>query len=196
MTRALYLGVLATGLLATVVSAPAQAADNWPEWDRQTMSGAQCQPSTGSQWPDFLVYPSGIRNNSATSNRYISCTIPFNSESPINQADTSATTPAGRMRVIVTLDYSQVSASSNWTTNCTLFGQSNETVQSDTQSRTSVRTTALRTIDFGYSAALNGVDMGWHDATVSLNCRLPPKVKLVAVKTYEYGATGNYRWVP
>lgn len=188
---------IATGLLTTLAATSAMAGNSWPTYDRQTMSGAQCQPSTGSQWPDFLVNPSGIRNINTTSNRYVSCTIPFNSEDPIDQADSDTATPAGPMRIVLTLDYSQVGASTHWTTNCTLFGQnSTSAAQSDTQSVQSTKTADFVYLDFGNSPALNTISVDWHAASVSLNCRLPPMVKLVTIKSYENGDTGNYRYTP
>ena len=60
----------------------------------------------------------------------------------------------------------------------------------------STKTTDFVYIDFGTSAALEGVSISNHATSVSLNCRLPPKVKLVTIKTYEYGDTGNYRYTP
>ena len=196
MLHANTCATLAAGLLAVLASPSAIAGDNWSSYDHTHMTGAQCQPSTGSQWPDFLVNPNGIRNNNATSNRYVSCTIPFNSEEAISQSDSDPTTAQGPMRVVLTLDYSQVGATSNYSTDCTLFGQNGSTVQSDTQSVQSTKTTDFVYIDFGTSAALEGVSISNHATSVSLNCRLPPKVKLVTIKTYEYGDTGNYRYTP
>lgn len=189
-------GAAAT-LLAVAASGNALAGNNWDSYDRMTISGAQCQPSTGSQWPDFIVNPDGIRNMHASYSRYISCAIPFQSENPINQADTNGTTAAGAMAVTLVLDYSQVSVGSNHQTDCTLFGRNGDAVaQSVVESVTSPKTTTLQYISFGASSALEGISISSHATQVVLNCRLPPKVKLTNIKTYEYGETGHYYYTP
>lgn len=75
----------------------AHAATSYDE-DGKSLSGAQCQPSFGSQWSDFLTNPDGLRNNS-DQNRYISCTIPLDSESIVNQSDADPATAAGSLFV-------------------------------------------------------------------------------------------------
>lgn len=187
----------AAALLAAATSGNAIAGSSWSGYDRMTISGAQCQPSTGSQWPDFVVNPDGIRNMHTAYFRYISCAIPFQSENTIDQADYSGTTAAGAMEVVLVLDYSQVADGSNHQTDCTLFGRNGDSVaQSAVASVQSAKTTALQYLQFGASSALAGLSIGNHATHVVLNCRLPPKVKLTNIKTYEYGETGNYYYTP
>lgn len=183
-------------LLAAATSANAIAGSTWSSYDRMTISGAQCQPSTGSQWPDFVVNPDGIRNMHTAYFRYISCAIPFQSENAINQSDNDNTTPAGAMSVTLVLDYSQVAVGSNHQTDCTLFGRNGTTVQSAVASVQATKTTDLQYLAFGNSSALEGLSIGNTATQVVLNCRLPPKVKLTNIKTYEEGETGNYYYTP
>jgi hypothetical protein len=184
-------------LVAAATFGHATAGSAWTSYDRMTISGAQCQPSTGSQWPDFVVNPDGIRNMHPAYSRYISCAIPFQSENAIDQSDFSGTTAAGAMEVTLALDYSQVAVGSNHRTDCTLFGRNGGSVaQSDVGSVQSAKTADLQYIAFGASSALQGINISSHATQVVLNCRLPPKVKLTNIKTYEHGETGNYYYTP
>lgn len=188
---------IAAGLLAGLASTHAAAADSWSAWDSTHMTGAQCQPSNGTQWSDFLINPDGIRNISSQ-NRYVSCAIPWLSDNTVDQSDSSNSTPVGRISLGLALDYSQVPAGISRTTNCTLFGRPDPTapVQSATSSVASVGTSDFQYISFNNSPALNGINPGWFVAQASLNCRLPPMVKLMSIHVYQDDATSNYRWIP
>ena len=187
--------LVGTSLLVLLsASGIVQAANNW-DWDRKIMTGAQCQPSFGDQWPYFVVNVDGIRNIS-TVERFVSCTVPIDSETAINQADFDATTPAGRMDGTLRFDYSQVGATGTFTTLCTLYNKSNSTnatTATTTVSVTSGRTTTLLAGNFA-GDSLNGI--GTLSGTFSFNCRLPPQAKLVSVYYAESSQTDGYTYTP
>jgi hypothetical protein len=193
MLRTSTCTTVAAGLLAVLASASATAGDNWPAYDQTHMTGAQCQPSTGSQWPDFLVNPDGIRNN-ATANRYISCALPWLSDATIDQSDYTSSTPSGYVKVSLSFDASQGGGS----TSCTLFGRPNDTlpVQSQTSTVTLTKNTTIQYLHFTNSAALNGLNPAYYAAQASLNCRLPAKVKLLSIHVWQADQTTNYRYTP
>lgn len=161
--------------------------------DAKTMSGAQCQPSWGNQWADFVVNPDGIRNIS-DQNRYISCTVTIDSENQIDQADSGSSTEGGGLTMFLGFDYSQVPATGSYTTTCTLIKTGLHSSASAALSVTSARTTNLV---YSYSAAdaFNGLWVS-NLETFSFNCRLPPKVKLKSVYWREDGTTDRYDYSP
>lgn len=190
--RQAFLGPSLLALLCA--SALAEAGNNY-DWDRKTMTGAQCQPSTGSQWGDFVVNPDGIRNIAAA-NRYISCTVPIDSETNIDQADFDLTTAAGRMDGYLKFDYSLVPATGTYTTTCTLFNKhwtTNATTASTTVSVTSGRTTSIVS-GFFAGTTFNGI--GTLGGAFAFNCRLPPQVKLVRIYWAESSKSDGYYYTP
>lgn len=166
-----------------------------PSWgaDRHTISGAQCQPSNGYQWADFAVNPNGIRNLS-TSNRYISCALPLDNESSVDQSDFDGATPSGQYYLSMHFDYSQVPATGSFTTNCTFFktvaGVTTTTAFSVTSARTGTAYAYPGTV-----AAMNGASLGTF-TTASFNCRLPAKVKLMTIYWHESSITDGYSYTP
>ena len=170
----------------------AQAGDNY-DTNRLIMTGAQCQPSTGSQWPDFLVNPDGIRNNS-TSSRYISCSIPIDADELIDQADSDLTTGPGYFILELGFDYSLAQVAPIATV-CTLYRRTYAGVKTtSTLTVTSGRTPGIVT-NFAQPSMMTGFDP-FNPDTFSFNCRLPAKVKLLYIKRYEAEATGGYYYTP
>lgn len=186
--------LLATGLISMVgVCALAQATDNFAP-TVGIMTGAQCQPSNGTQWADFIVNPDGIRNINPTYNRYVSCTIPIGSRQPVNQTDTDPLTAAGKLVIFLSFDYSQVPATGNTTTTCTFFKQTNTAVTTESINIIAPRTTSL--VSYGSIPAIfNGLYPDSLQA-VGLNCRLPKKVKLAQIYWRDEGRTDGYTYTP
>jgi hypothetical protein len=185
-------GLLCTGLLMADASATGLGYTT----NRKIMAGSQCQPSTGSQTGDVLINPEGVRNIS-TQNRYVSCALVFDGDDVIANADSDPTTGPGSISVQVFLDYSTVPSNQSPVTNCTLIRFNFD------GTRTTSAFPAIQaqggTVGEQYasadSAILEGLDPFAPD-TVSLNCRLPPQVRLNVVKTFEYENTGGFYYIP
>lgn len=183
---------------AIVAGAPmtSQAADSYTALV-DGISGAQCQPSSGSQWADFTINPDGLRNNSSTQNRFISCTMIARNLQGINQADSDDSTSAGGFRFWVYFDYSQVpTASIVYGTTCTLFAKHMLTGSTSSESFTvsSARTTSP-VVDDIYPVSFNGYSANMF-AAYSFNCRLPPKVKLYGFSQVTFGDASGYHYTP
>jgi hypothetical protein len=187
--------VLCAGTLLTVMaSASAIAGDNFYV-NRKVMSGAQCQPSNGTQWGDFLINPDGIRNIHPTYNRYVSCALVLDADANYDQADFDTTTTAGYWSVEVGLDYSQIAPATSLTTNCTVFRHNFDgTVQSE--GFTVTGNGQIPTVSGGSAPTIATGATPINPDTFSINCRLPSKVKLTYIKTYEYMDTDGYYYTP
>lgn len=186
------LATLTTGALLT---GTAVAGDYWNNYDRMTISGAQCQPSDGQYWPEFWVNPEGIRNI-GTATRYVSCALVLDAESNIAQADMDNATSAGRYEIAVTLDYRFLAGSATVNTPCTVIriaSDGTRTAGAFTVSGTAGDPTVLTSV---VPAVLEGMSIGSSASSVSINCRLAPKVRLLTLKTYQYGSTNHYRYQP
>jgi len=192
-TAALIGAVACSSLLAMDASATGLGYTT----NRKILAGSQCQPSTGSQTVDVLINPEGVRNI-ATGNRYVSCAIVFDGDDYISQSDVDNTTGPGGMTVEVGLDYTTVPASQSLITNCTLI-RFNRTGTRTTAAFPAVQvaggTAGTQITSLSSPAILDGLDPFQPD-TVSLNCRLPPQVRLNYVKTYEYENTGGFYYIP
>jgi len=188
-----------TALLASLLglafgSGMAQAGNNYGV-TLNTFTGAQCQPSTGTQWGDFLVNPDGIRNIS-TSNRYISCTGLANWTVPTAQGDADVTTPSGEFNIWMSFDYSTVAATGSFTTNCTFFRRNMSTgvSQSATIGVTSGKTTTPVLQLFTPSVYDGTNPNNWEG--ISFNCRLPPQVKFLGFTQVNRSSEGGYYYTP
>lgn len=190
------LSLVAMAAAMACASMQTHAADRYmPHVD--AFSGAQCQPSNGSQWADFTINPDGLRNDSATQNRYISCTMLARNMLGIDQGDFDPVTPQGAFTFWVSFDYSQVPTETlSYATTCTVFAKNMSTGNgaseafnvSSSRTITPVRGSIAPTSFNGSSPDF------W--AAYSFNCRLPPKVKLYGFTQVTWGDTGGYRWVP
>jgi hypothetical protein len=185
-------GLLCTGLLMADASATGLGYTT----NRKIMAGSQCQPSTGSQTGDVLINPEGVRNI-CTQNRYVSCALVFEGDDYIVNTYNDGTTGAGGMSIQVFLDYSTVPSTQSPVTNCTLI-RFNYTGTRTTAAFPPIQATG-GTVGEQYAEVdttiLNGLDPFAPD-TVSLNCRLPPQVRLNVVKTFEYENTGGFYYIP
>ena len=161
--------------------------------DYKMLSGAQCQPSWGNQWADFVVNPTGIRNMSE-SNRYVSCTLVLDGDVGVDQADADTATSDGPMTLGIGFDYSQVPATGTFTTDCTIFNH----LYTGSMTTHAVSVSSARTATTVYNlwapTILNGLNA--NNGAISFNCRLPSKVKLVWVYSSEASSTGGYSYVP
>ena len=187
--------VLCAGALLTVfASSSAMATDNYGT-NRKVMSGAQCQPSNGTQWGDFLINPDGIRNIHPTYNRYVSCALVLDADADYDQLDIDSTTSQGEWVVEVGLDYSQIAPATSLTTNCTVFRHNFDgTVQSE--GFTVVGNGQISTVSNSFAPTIATGASPFNPDTFSINCRLPSKVKLTYIKTYEYMDTDGYYYTP
>jgi hypothetical protein len=195
-TQNIRTSLLVASLTALLgIPAAASAGDTWGA-QIQTMTGAQCQPSDGTQWGDFLINPDGLRNIS-TSNRYISCTGIATELSAVDQSDGDSTTPRGQFSIWLSLDYSQLAnASITYNTPCTFFIKNllsgvttSETV---TLSSTKQSNPVINSFTPAVFQDFNPNNWGgW-----SFNCRLPPKVKFLGYIQVHTGNTGGYKYVP
>lgn len=195
MNRPLLYATLAATLACA--STAANATDNYTAMV-DAFSGAQCQPSNGSQWSDFTINPDGLRNDHPTQNRYISCTMLARNMQGISQADgNDPSTSQGAFWFWVYFDYSQVpTASLTYTTTCTVFAKRMDT---GTTSSESFNTSSIRTTSPVYNVIEPTSFDGYTSnlfAAYSFNCRLPPKVKLYGFSQVTFGDAGGYRWVP
>ena len=185
-------GILCTGLIIADASATGLGYTT----NRKIMAGSQCQPSTGSQTGDVLINPEGVRNIS-TQNRYVSCALVFDGDDLIDNTDGDNTTSPGGISIQVFLDYSTVPSNQSPVTNCTLIRFDYD------GTRTTAAFPAIQapggTVGEQFASVdttiLNGLDPFAPD-TVSLNCRLPPQVRLNVVKTFEYENTGGFYYIP
>ena len=184
----------AVSVLAIVASTSTVAGNN-SSANRKLMTGAQCQPSNGTQWGDFLINPDGIRNIHATYNRYVSCALVLDADADYNQSDYDGTTAVGNWTVEVGLDYSQIAPATSLTTNCTVFRHNYDgTVQSE--GFTVTGNGQIPTVSNSFVPTIATGASPFNPDTFSINCRLPPKVKLTYVKTYEYMTTDGYYYTP
>ncbi len=189
---ALTCGVLCTGLLLADASATGLGYTT----NRKIMAGSQCQPSTGSQTGDVYINPEGVRNIS-TQNRYVSCALVFDGDDDIDVDDSDDSTGPGGMEIEVGLDYSTVPSNQSPVTNCTLIRFDYDGTRT-TAAFPAVQVQGGTTVTYTYlynPAVLDGLSP-FNPDTVSLNCRLPPQVRLNYVKTYEYEYTGGFYYVP
>ncbi len=186
-------GVLCMGMLLADASATGLGYTS----NRKILAGSQCQPSTGSQTGDAIINPEGVRNI-ATANRYVSCAIVFDGDDPISQSDSDSTTPGGGISLEVGLDYTTVPSNQSLITNCTLIrfnGDGTRTTAAFPAVQVAGGTPGIQLTGLYYPALLDGLNPFVPD-TVSLNCRLPPQVRLNFVKTYEYENTGGFYYIP
>jgi hypothetical protein len=188
--------ILCAGTLLTLAAANSASAATTFAPTVLGMSGAQCQPSNGSQWADFSINPDGLRNNS-TQNRYISCTLLPNNLSGVNQADGDSTTAAGQFTVYFSFDYSQVpTASISYQTTCTLFAKN---LFSGAGASASVNASSIRSttpvVAASTPVAFNGVTPNT-GGNFSFNCRLPPGVKLLGTLQVDFGDQGGRTYTP
>lgn len=181
---------------AAALMADAMAASNYGV-SRKIVTGAQCQPSNGSQWPDILINPEGIRNNHASQNRYVSCALVLDFDDSIDVSDSDPTTAPGTFLIDLALDYSAVTSGSP-VTNCTLIRYDSDgtrTTQAFPPASAPPGTTGYVYTNLSSPAVADGTSPISAD-TLSVNCRLPPKVRLMLVKTYEYADQGGYYYTP
>jgi len=192
-TAALIGAVACSSLLAMDASATGLGYTT----NRKILAGSQCQPSTGSQTGDVLINPEGVRNIS-TQNRYVSCAIVFDGDEILNQSDSDGTTTVGPMTVEVGLDYTTVPSSQSLVTNCTLIRfnyNGTRTTAAFPAVQVAGGSSGTQTTSLSSPAILDGLDP-FNPDTVSLNCRLPPQVRLNYVKTYEGEYTGGFYYIP
>ena len=187
--------MLATALLTLLGAATvAQATDNWTT-NRKFMTGAQCQPSNGSQWADFIVNPDGIRNINPSYARYVSCAIPLDADSDYNQADFSTSTSDGPITIELGFDYSQAKIGATVNTVCTLFRRDfSGTIASDTMTVSSARSSSV--VSTALAPAMMTGASPFNPDTLSFNCKLNPNIKLLYIKYYEDENTGGYFYSP
>lgn len=196
MKTSSILAVASGVVCVAALMADAMAGNNYGT-NRKIMSGAQCQPSNGSQWPDMLINPEGIRNNHASANRYVSCALVLDYDSTIDVDDNSTETVSGTFHIDVALDYSAVTSGSP-TTNCTLIRYDSDgtrTTQALPPVAAAAGTTGYQFTSASNASIADGASPTSGD-TLSVNCRLPPKVRLMLVKTYELSNTGGYYYTP
>jgi len=184
---------LALTLCAAFTPSASAAESYLPQIDG--MTGAQCQPSWGNQWADFVVNPDGIRNVSDVQ-RYISCTGITRMMSAVDMSNVSGTSPSAAFFLDLTFDYSQVAAGPALSTPCTIFIRNmyTGTTRSVTVSVSSSRTTTPVLGTFT-PTEFNGMNVNAWDM-YSFNCRLPPKVKLTSISAITFGDTGGWRYTP
>lgn len=188
--------VVCAGTLLTLAAANSAIAGNTYTATVLGVSGAQCQPSNGSQWADFSINPDGLRNNS-NQNRYISCTLLPNNMTGIDQGDADSATERGSFLVYFSFDYSQVpTASLSYQTSCTLFSKDIQTgtTSSETFNVSSTRT-AAPVLASSQPDVFDGKSPNSWD-NFSFNCRLPPRVKLWGTLQIDRGFQGGTVYTP
>jgi hypothetical protein len=188
----------AVASLALVLAAGSvDAGSNWGTYDRKTYTGAQCQPATGSQSSDFVIFAGTLRNMSGGL-RWASCAITFDQEGTVDSTDTDHTTTAGALALRAYLDYSAVPAGIDFTTDCTVRSLAPSGASTTVSKSTTAQKTA-GTVSVIFSTAdlapLDGMNIGNH-VSLQMSCRLPAKAGIRIVKIYEYGQTGSYYYTP
>lgn len=157
--------------------------------DDKGMTGAQCQPSNGAQWDQFLVYPRGIKNNSA-SGKYISCTIDTDSEaSTWDTTYPGSGTGTGYAYLRLVFDYS----TGGGTTTCTAYlTEDGGTVHTHSNSVAGPLTAVRKFMTIGPMYAGSA-----ETAPVAFNCLMPAGVVLTNINLSEIQDTDDqYLYTP
>ncbi|MCJ0826679.1 hypothetical protein MQC88_12070 [Luteimonas sp. 50] len=188
--------VPATALVLLLGAATAVQAGNNYGTNRKVMSGAQCQPSDGAQWPDIDINPDGIRNMSDTYARYISCTIPMDSDTTIDQSDFDSTTTQGAFTFEVGMDYSATPSAGLVNTTCTMYRRSGSTGVKTSEAFTITSAKTTDPVTYSVTPDLMDGASALVPDVFSFNCKLNPKIKLAYIKWYEAENTGGYYYTP
>lgn len=136
--------------------------------DRKSTSGAQCRPMDGNQWERIRVNATGI-SNASDLDTYVACTLPTDGEVPYT---------TGRLSV----EFSANGVAR--TVNCSAY--SGDLVVGFTS-----------VSDSGYIRSWSRGQVGWADLPgggskpLGVNCRLPPKYKIVSILWSEPGPTNS-----
>lgn len=177
IASALALGAL---LLPTVANAQTSMGA-----DDKSFNGALCFPTGTTPLSALSYHASGVRNVAAVP-RFVSCSVPIDSEETWDLADNNLIADSGRGTVRIFLDYSTAAAG---TTTCTAQLVSNATGTVVESSQNSVAGAAG---DATVSMTLPNLLQGNANTTaLGLSCQLPPQVMLKMVNIEEYSVTHN-----